>query len=262
MPTCRICQSDANPFYSYNSATCKTCLSARAKRWFGEHPDEFKEMQRRAYLKRPAYVSRPKPPPTPVELERRKQAVRDKAAIRRATRLIQTKLDNPHLVSPYRCKSCKKYHEALTAAPSLIYNRLCRECNRAKAKGFLRRLRDAHPERYRAMRKTQRRNCKSHKRGIPGSVSTAQWKLCLALSRGGCQSCHAQEPLTMDHVTPLSQGGAHDIRNLQALCMTCNVAKGVSSTDYRTHCLLPWAAESVISELFPAPIPPTFPFTT
>lgn len=41
-------------------------------------------------------------------------------------------------------------------------------------------------------------------------------------------------PVTMDHVIPVSLGGEHAPSNIQPLCRSCNSAKGVGTTDYRT----------------------------
>ncbi len=42
-----------------------------------------------------------------------------------------------------------------------------------------------------------------------------------------CQYCGASgEPLTLDHVVPVSRGGKHDWTNLVTSCVTCNNAKG------------------------------------
>lgn len=42
-----------------------------------------------------------------------------------------------------------------------------------------------------------------------------------------CRRCSAVEDLTIDHVHPLSQGGATELWNLQVLCRPCNARKGV-----------------------------------
>jgi 5-methylcytosine-specific restriction enzyme A len=44
-----------------------------------------------------------------------------------------------------------------------------------------------------------------------------------------CRMCGAvggdENPLTIDHVVPLSHGGTNEQRNLQSLCLTCNMRK-------------------------------------
>lgn len=48
-----------------------------------------------------------------------------------------------------------------------------------------------------------------------------------------CAGCGTTDRLQIDHVWPLSEGGSNDLDNLQFLCQTCNLAKGVAHTDYR-----------------------------
>lgn len=51
-----------------------------------------------------------------------------------------------------------------------------------------------------------------------------------------CLACGAREPsirLTMDHVIPLSRGGAHVAGNIQPLCQPCNSSKNAKTIDYR-----------------------------
>lgn len=45
------------------------------------------------------------------------------------------------------------------------------------------------------------------------------------LSVGQCEYCGADENLTVDHIYPLSKGGAHSEENFQCLCWSCNRAK-------------------------------------
>lgn len=40
-----------------------------------------------------------------------------------------------------------------------------------------------------------------------------------------CRDCGARRFLTLDHIHPVSQGGADDIENLQTLCRRCNSKK-------------------------------------
>lgn len=49
-----------------------------------------------------------------------------------------------------------------------------------------------------------------------------------------CLRCGSVENLTLDHVVPISLGGAHACNNFQVLCKSCNSRKGArSSADYR-----------------------------
>lgn len=41
-----------------------------------------------------------------------------------------------------------------------------------------------------------------------------------------CVYCGAVEDLTLDHVVPLSRGGANDVSNLTTACRPCNSSKG------------------------------------
>jgi 5-methylcytosine-specific restriction endonuclease McrA len=48
-----------------------------------------------------------------------------------------------------------------------------------------------------------------------------------------CLRCGSTEPLTVDHVIPLSLGGSNAIDNIQPLCEGCNFLKDQGTTDYR-----------------------------
>lgn len=43
---------------------------------------------------------------------------------------------------------------------------------------------------------------------------------------GCCKHCGSTEDLAVDHIIPVSKGGADADENLQTLCRTCNSAKG------------------------------------
>ena len=52
--------------------------------------------------------------------------------------------------------------------------------------------------------------------------------------RGYCKGCYGHyesKDLTFDHITPRSQGGGHELDNLQLLCADCNSTKGVGTME-------------------------------
>lgn len=158
----------------------------------------------------------------------------------------------------------------------------CRQCknilqkawntrNPSKQAEYMRRWKDAHPEKDKADRhkymldnritlyaksaewartnpakaraKTNRRRCKEITNG-PGftaeewiALKTYHGNMCLC-----CESPETFSPLHADHVIPISSGGYNGIENIQPLCQSCNSRKGVRSTDYRSSHLLGRAA--------------------
>jgi hypothetical protein len=41
-----------------------------------------------------------------------------------------------------------------------------------------------------------------------------------------CRACGRTDRLSIDHIVPIARGGSNDIRNLQTLCLPCNLRKG------------------------------------
>lgn len=51
------------------------------------------------------------------------------------------------------------------------------------------------------------------------------------LECAACKACGSTNDLEIDHVVPIARGGGDDLDNLQALCGTCNAAKGTKTMD-------------------------------
>lgn len=71
----------------------------------------------------------------------------------------------------------------------------------------------------------------------PGNgITSEEWGELVNKYGNKCLACGATDRrLTIDHVIPLSVGGAHDIRNVQPLCKKCNSSKGTKTIDYRPN---------------------------
>lgn len=75
-----------------------------------------------------------------------------------------------------------------------------------------------------------------------GTHSKTEWEIMVEYHGGRCAKCAAETEgtPTKDHITPIYQGGADDIFNIQPLCRGCNSSKGPDRTDYRKS---EWLAE-------------------
>ncbi len=62
-------------------------------------------------------------------------------------------------------------------------------------------------------------------RYIPPSVKHAVWRV----ARGKCAACGAQHNLQIDHIRPVALGGDSTPDNLQLLCGSCNLRRGVKT---------------------------------
>jgi len=71
-----------------------------------------------------------------------------------------------------------------------------------------------------------RRIAKARRRGASGSFSPTEWAARLAEYDCKCAHCGATDRLEIDHITPITLGGANTIENIQPLCRSCNASKG------------------------------------
>jgi 5-methylcytosine-specific restriction endonuclease McrA len=74
-----------------------------------------------------------------------------------------------------------------------------------------------------------------HRRGY---IKIEEWLRLKAKYGHSCLCCGKEEPtvkVTMDHIVPVSLGGASTIDNIQPLCETCNTLKDNKIIDYRDN---------------------------
>jgi len=92
-------------------------------------------------------------------------------------------------------------------------------------------VRESRRKRYTAapwVRKAELQTRRALKKmnGSGCGVSAQEWKAILDANDNRCAHCLAQvNPLTMDHVIPLSKGGEHSPENVVPACMSCNSSK-------------------------------------
>jgi 5-methylcytosine-specific restriction endonuclease McrA len=58
-----------------------------------------------------------------------------------------------------------------------------------------------------------------------GSFTPAQWAALCEIFDGRCAYCDALAPLEIEHMTPITRGGAHDASNIVPACKSCNSGK-------------------------------------
>jgi len=85
-----------------------------------------------------------------------------------------------------------------------------------------------NPEKALRLAKVQSSRRRARQRNSSGSFSADDVRAILKLQRNKCAYCRCALGLNyhLDHVIPLSKGGANDRRNLQILCKPCNLEKG------------------------------------
>lgn len=79
--------------------------------------------------------------------------------------------------------------------------------------------------RYYDKHSTEVQNIRAKKLGIEGKISKAEWDNKLKSFDGKCVNCGSDKDIVIDHIMPLSKGGANKIDNVQPLCRGCNSRK-------------------------------------
>lgn len=98
-------------------------------------------------------------------------------------------------------------------------NKKWRAANRERHQQLIREWERSHPA-ARAGYSANRRGWKQ-----TGEISESDWLRLVNRYDGRCAYCTSDDPLTVDHVVPLSRGGRHTIGNVLPACRSCNSAK-------------------------------------
>jgi len=100
------------------------------------------------------------------------------------------------------------------------------EVNRAKIIATTAQWQKDNLEKVALIRKVTQGRRRAAKHGCE-TVRLADIKVIVQLQKGRCGYCrsHLGGDFHIDHIIPISKGGKHERRNLQALCPACNLAK-------------------------------------
>lgn len=186
---------------------CKSCDSVRNRRYREENPDKERERRRRYYVTNREEVLAAK--------QRWREANPEK-------RREQTQR--------YRKKNSDRRRE-LERERSRRY----REENPKATRAAAHRWEQANPAKVRERALRRRARLAVATMGDP----TALQERIAKIYTEPCARCGAIDNIHVDHIWPLSKGGAHAAWNLQALCKACNSRKGA-----KLPLLLPVKAES------------------
>jgi 5-methylcytosine-specific restriction endonuclease McrA len=95
--------------------------------------------------------------------------------------------------------------------------------NRDARIAAVRRWQVKHHDRFREIKNAAQRRRHGQEMSGPG-ISVKQYRAVMALFEGRCAYCPNLAD-TVDHMTPLSRGGQHEVSNLVPACRGCNFAK-------------------------------------
>lgn len=111
----------------------------------------------------------------------------------------------------------------------------------ARNKDYAKEYDRKYREKNKVLLLTGRANQKSKKIGAIGTIKMAEWGFVLNdIFDGKCAASSDHEitednQITIDHIQPVASGGRNDVRNIQPLCLMCNLKKGKRFVDFRAE---------------------------
>lgn len=109
------------------------------------------------------------------------------------------------------------------------------ETHREESYACGRRWKERHPAWSRICQQVATARLRSKKLGDDhrSTLTSPDWHEILVMCDFECCKCGATEALTLDHIVSLHHDGPTTAANVQPLCATCNLRKGMRSEDHR-----------------------------
>ena len=213
-----------------SNQTCVSCVRQQAHRWAAENAVKHAETVR-AYL----HENRERIRVRSLEwyyankdrCRKRQKFWREqnRERLRRAER--ERRRTNPEREVAYRKKSYQNNAEKRKAL-----SRQYRKDNpdrvwaiRFPEKARVSRKRWSEKESSKPIMKAASNRRRVRKGGGGGTISGSDIKRLTEMQGGRCAYCQKKTKLTLDHIVALANGGAHESRNAQMLCGSCNSKK-------------------------------------
>lgn len=181
----------------YSGRRCKPCWSKYVKEWNAANPEKVKSA-------RFAYA------------EKHREEIREKSS--------KWYKENPEKAKKYRSDWKQANPDKVLASNKKSYAE-----NKESAIARAREWNKKHPEVGR-LRVINRRAAQRENGGV---LSKGLSSKLIFLQRGKCACCGVdlkKSKYHMDHITPVSKGGANSDFNIQLLCPSCNHAKGAKNS--------------------------------
>ncbi len=145
----------------------------------------------------------------PIKKVNRRLSMREKNRIWRKA--------NPDRVKATKAKHYLKYKDKIIAKSVAWESANAKKCAERKARNRRERV-----EQYRAYYRNRK-----HRLKVGGKHTGMEIKDIIRLQRGKCGYCKIKfgDKYHVDHIVPVSAGGSNERRNLQILCIQCNLSK-------------------------------------
>lgn len=113
--------------------------------------------------------------------------------------------------------------------PSARFQRVCPSCVPAHQREQRRRERDV----YNPQRKAAIKGLKAQRVDIRMVLERDGWrcKACGVDTPKALRGAHGPNAPELDHIVPMSRGGAHEASNMQCLCRSCNQRKSAMTME-------------------------------